>query len=95
MAINRSITADVSAPQAFRVNGPFIIHGSGGFGGGTVQLERRQLDGTFVDVVSATYTAAFDDEITATVNDVYRLPMDSSTTPTVVIEITNATNEPV
>lgn len=94
MAIIRSITADISAPQGFRVTGDFQVHGNGGFGSGTVQLERRQEDKSFVDVIGATYTSAFDDNITATRNDVYRLAMSGSTTPTVTVEITNARDEP-
>jgi len=94
MAIVRNITADIISPKAFRVTGEFQIHGNGGFGGGTVQLERRQLDGTFVDVIGATYTSAFDDNITAAKNDVYLLSMSGSTTPSVKIEITGARDEP-
>ena len=91
MAIVRSITADISAPQGFRVSGDFQIHGNGGFGSGTVQLERRQVDNTaFKPVIGATYTSAFDDNITAYANEVYRLSMSGSTTPTVTVEITNS-----
>lgn len=95
MAIKRTITADVSAPQGFRVDGEFEIHGSGTFGGGTVQLERRQLDKTFLPVIGADYTAAFDDVVTADVNGVYRFAMSGSTSPDVVIEITRSFDEPV
>ena len=94
MAIVRLITADVSDPQGFRVDGDFQIHGNGTFGGGTVQLERRQEDKTFEPVIGATYTSAFDDTVTATVNEVYRLAMSGSTTPVVRVEITHARDEP-
>ena len=90
MAIIRRITADIAAPVPFTVEGNFIIYSAGLFGGGTAQLQRMNLDGSYVDITSATYTALFNDEITSEGGDRYRIIMTGSTTPTLRIEIPGA-----
>ena len=92
MSIVRNITADVSSPTPFVVNGDFILYFSGGFGGGTAQLQRRGLDGVFTDVIGATYTAVATDEITSGRSEIYRLPVTGSTTPTIRLEVPGATD---
>ena len=92
MAIVRSITADISDPTPFIVSGDFEIYGSGGFGSGTAQLERRNTSGDFEAIIGATYTSAFSDEVTARNAGIYRVVMTGSTTPTLRVEVPGATN---
>jgi len=90
MSIVRLITADVASPLPFTVKGDFIMYISGGFGGGTAQLQRRNLDDTWTDIIEATYTAAANDEVKSGRTEVYRITVASSTTPTIRIEIPGA-----
>lgn len=90
MAIVRLITADIAAPQPFTVSGNFQIYGTGSFGGGTAQLQRQNLAGTFEDIIAATYTSAFSDKITSDSGQKYRFTMSGSTTPALRIEVPNA-----
>ena len=92
MSIVRLITADVASPLPFTVKGDFIMYISGGFGGGTAQLERRNLDDTWTDIIDATYTAAATDEVRSGKTEVYRFPVNDSTAPTIRLEIPGATD---
>ena len=92
MSIVRRITADVASPTPFVVKGDFIVYLTGSFGGGTAQLERRNLDGDFEAIIGADYTTAVSDHITSGRTEVYRFPMSGSTTPTLRIEVPGATD---
>ena len=92
MSIVRNITADVASPLPFTVKGDFIMYISGGFGSGTAQLERRNLDLTWTDIIGATYTSPATDEVTSGRTEVYRITVSGSTTPTIRIEVPGATD---
>ena len=92
MAAIRVITADIASPQPFSVSGDFRVYGTGTFGSGTAQLQRRNLAGTFEDIIAATYTTAFSDEILSDSGQIYRFTMTGSTTPALRIEIPNASD---
>lgn len=92
MSIVRNITADVATPKPFVVNGDFIMYFSGGFGGGTAQLERRNLDGTYTDIIGGSYTEPATIEAKSGKSERYRITVTGSTTPTIRVEVPGATD---
>lgn len=75
-----NITADGDTEE-FRLLDDTRLHGSGGFGGGTVTIEEK-LEGVFTTVVGFSNTAAFDEIMDVIENGVYRFNVAGSTTPT-------------
>jgi len=72
-----------------KVYGPVWVSLSGGFGGGTATIQRKNISETAVAIVGETHTVAADRMIDFppnTVNEV-RVNIASSTTPTLAVSL--------
>lgn len=72
-----------------KVTGPCWVSLSGGFGGGTAKIQRKNKAGTPVDIVGESHTVAADRVIDfpiKSVNEV-RVNIASSTTPTLATSV--------
>lgn len=85
MAFTETITADGQS-ASFIAEGPFSVHLSGVFGGGTARLQIRKPGGAdYEDVVSADKTAADDFEVLYNGTNTFRFDVSGSTSPSLYI----------
>ena len=83
MSFNRTRASDGPTKEFHAVN-DVRIHGDGTFGGGTIVLQEKQIDGTWQDVVAASYTEEFDDVFACGVEPAtLRFNLSGSTAPTI------------
>lgn len=75
-----NVTADGDTEE-FELLGNAEIRGTGGFGGGTVILEKK-VEGVFGPVAETSQTAAFDKILTVIDSGTYRYNVSGSTAPT-------------
>lgn len=84
----QTLSADGSTTWA-KVKGPCWVSLSGGFGGGTAKIQRKNAAGAAVDIVGESHTVAADRVIDfpeKSVNEV-RVNISASTTPTLATSV--------
>lgn len=77
-----TLSANGSSSEA-AVVGPTHVHVSGTWGGGTVVVQRKDADGTWHDIVTASYTADVDKLINFPINaqNILRCTLSGATSP--------------
>jgi len=85
VSINNRDSAHEASASALR---DVVIVATGGFGGGTLKIQRQDSAGTWYDVPGASYTDVFAKRMTDNIITQYRYVMTGSTTPTVTIRFT-------
>ena len=81
MSFNKTRASD-GPTKEFKAVNDTRIHGDGTFGGGTVVLQEKQIDGTWKDMANASYTEDFDDVAAIGVEQaVLRFNLSGSTSP--------------
>lgn len=87
MAFQHTFTADGQSDD-FIAQGPLTIHQKGVYGSGSVVLQLRiPGGGTYDDLTDTAQTADNDQEVLMNGQNVYRLDMSGSTTPSVVVTV--------
>ena len=85
MAFNRTLSADGASDEFKGVN-DVRIHGAGTFGGGTVALQEKQIDGTWADLVDGSFTADYDVRARIGVEQAtLRFNLTGSTAPSITV----------
>ena len=85
MAFNRTLSAD-GPTDPFKAVNDVRIHGAGTFGGGTVALQEKQIDGTWEDIVDGSFTAAYDSFAEIGVEQAtLRFNLTGSTAPSITV----------
>lgn len=91
--ITMTLTADGQTAE-FVVDGDFLSHTTGTYGGGTTVLQMKQLDESFDTLVDTDNTVASDDVITNIGQNTYKYDLSDSSSPNIVFEVTGNIKSP-
>lgn len=85
-----TLTADGSSDWT-PAKGPFHLHLSGNFGGGTAQLEFKDTLGNTRSIANGSLTTASDKRVSTGFNTEVRITLSGSTSPALIYDIISST----